>query len=226
MGNLSDVFRYAWNNDLKGLNQSIEDIGREHHAEYIADMLIEDDICSNYELMLKMNNTMSALYHAVKENCRVKQQGLIMLKLQSPNSLQLVTSPQFLTENQLNELVYNRALEYYFGVDTDIIPDYEAFLDQAVLHRRASSYMQINVESILLKVEEDTDLVDIDTKNVLLLMQNYKCFDKGDSRLKELADLLAESIKNVVLQEDGFKQDFYDSAGKIADSMRQFFYGG
>lgn len=192
MGNLRDVFRYAWNN--KRL-KSIEDIGREHHAEYVADMLMENDTCNNYELLLKINNTMSALYHAVRENYRMKQQGLNMLKLQSPNSRQLVKTPQFPTENQLYELVYNRALEYYFEVDSDIIPDYEAFLNQAVLHRRASYYMRINVESVLLKVEEDTDLVNIDTNNIRLLMQNYERYDKRGSRLKGLLDLLAESIK-------------------------------
>lgn len=209
MGRLKDIFGYARNNDVKALNRAIENEGRRHHAVYMANMMFTDDINKNYDSFLEIRNTIGSLYHAISENYLQKRKIRNTLEEQYGNKLLIQNELGALTEKQLFRLVYSKALEYYFRIDMSEPSDFHSYFEEAIQYRIVSAFLQDDIERILLKVNEDIEIVLEDTKNLNFLVQNLEKFDQGNDTYRLILERLTDSIRNVVLRDDEFDGDYF-----------------
>ena len=209
MGRLKDIFGYARNNDVKALNRAIENEGRRQHAVYMANMMFTDDINKNYDSFLEIRNTIGSLYHAISENYLQKRKIRNTLEEQYGNKLLIQNELGALTEKQLFRLVYSKALEYYFRIDMSEPSDFHSYFEEAIQYRIVSAFLQDDIERILLKVNEDIEIVLEDTKNLNFLVQNLEKFDQGNDTYRLILERLTDSIRNVVLRDDEFDGDYF-----------------
>lgn len=226
MGNLADILRCAWDNDARGVNKLLEEEGRRHHADYISKMMMDNDVDANYELLSMASQIMEALYCSVRENYSLKAKGRDIIGCSSAGGSALCNEFRLPTEKQLYDMVHYQALHYYFGEDISDRTDYDALLNRAVLHRRVSVGLQYSVRCILMKMEEDIEIIAADTSNLNFLISSYEKVSRKDSRLSDISELLADSIKNVVLQDDKFGEAYFQTAKKLMKSTKLYFYGG
>jgi len=82
MGNFSEIFKYARNNDIKAMNKSIRDVGRKHHAVYITNRMFTNDINANYQLLSEIQDAVNSFYRAVSDNYLIKKNAQIALQTQ------------------------------------------------------------------------------------------------------------------------------------------------
>lgn len=220
MGRLKDIFGYARNNNVKALNRAIENEGRRHHAVYMANMMFTDDINKNYDSFLKIRNTIGSLYHAISENYLQKGKIRDTLEEQYGNKLLIQNELGVLTEKQLFQLVYRNAMEYYFRIDVSEHSDFHSYFEEALQYRIVSVFLQDDIERILLKINEDIEIVLEDTKNLDFLVQNLEKFDQGNDTYRVILERLTDSIRNVVLRDDKFDEDYF-AAVKEASAVIQ-----
>lgn len=224
MGNLEDVFRCAWNNDARGLNKLIENEGRRHMASYMAEMILTNDINRNHAILMQIDNIMGRLYSVIKENDTVKKEACNMLNRQMGAELSGRKEIHFWDEETSFQLVYRRALEFYFGIEANAAEeDYELLLHQAVSHRKASFCMQFHIECILEKAEEDKEIIALDTDNLRFLIDSCWKLEKGGDRFRTISALLRESIQNAVLKDGRFREDYFITAKKIMECVKRHF---
>lgn len=216
MGRFKEVFNYARNNDVKALNKAIENEGHRHHAIYITNMMFVDDINKNYQLLFEIRNTINTLYYIISENYLLKRKIGDILESQCRNRLLIQNELGVLTEKQLFELVYRQALEFYFKIDAANISDFNSYFDEAIQYRIVSGFLQNDIERILLKLNEDIEIVIEDTKNLKFLVQSLKKFDKTNDTYRFVLEQLTESIQNVILRDNKFDEDYFVTVKEVS----------
>jgi len=117
-------------------------------------------------------------------------------------------------------------MEYYFRIDIKNEFGVSSYFDEAVKYRIVSSFLQSDMRGILTKMYEDIEIVTEDTKNVDFLMRNYKKIERSNSLFQYISEQLADSIRNVVLQDSKFDEEYFTTVRKISFSLQQNFYGG
>ena len=75
-------------------------------------------------------------------------------------------------------------------------------------------------------MHEDIEIIIEDTQNIKFLMRNYKKLDGVNGRYNFILEQLAKSIQNVVLRNDRFDEEYFNTVRKISFVLRQSFYGG
>lgn len=226
LGKFTEVFNNVRNNDIKAINKSIENVGRKHHAAYMTNMMFADDININHRLLMEIQNAVSSFYRFVCENYLVKKNAQDILKIQCRNEVIFKQDFKLLTSEQLSEIVYQQAMVYYFRIDVMNESDFSSYFDEAIQYRIISNFLQNDIESILIKMHEDIEIVIEDTQNIKFLMRNYKKLDGVNGRYNFILEQLAKSIQNVVLRNDRFDEEYFNTVRKISFVLRQSFYGG
>lgn len=226
MGKFSEVFKYARNNDIKAINKSIRDVGRKHHAVYMTNMMFTNDINANYQLLSEIQDAVNSFYRAVSDNYSIKRDAQIALQTQYKSDIILKQNFKILNNEQLLALVYQQAMEYYFKIDTKNEFGFSPYFDEAVKYRIASSFLQSDMRSILTKMYEDIEIVIEDTKNVDFLMRNFTKIERSNSLFQYILEQLADSIRNVVLQDSKFDEEYFATVRRISSVLQQNFYGG
>ena len=216
MGKFKEIFNYACNNDVKALNKAIESEGHRHHAIYMTNMMFVDDINKNYQLFLEIRNTINTLYYVISENYLLKRKIRDILEEQYRNKLLIRNELEVLTEKELFKLVYQQALEYYFRIDVANSSNFNSYIDEAIQYRIVSGFLQNDIERILLKVNEDMEIVIEDTKNLRFLVKNLKKFDKANYTYRFVLKQLTESIQNVILRENKFDEEYFVTVKEVA----------
>lgn len=87
--------------------------------------------------------------------------------------------------------------------------DFHSYFEEAIQYRIVSAFLQDDIERILLKVNEDIEIVLEDTKNLNFLVQNLEKFDQGNDTYRLILERLTDSIRNVVLRDDEFDGDYF-----------------
>lgn len=226
MGKLSELFHNVCSNDIRAINESIDNVGRKHHAEYMSDMMFTDDVIINYRLLSEIQNTVNSLYIAVSENYAIKQNAQDMLESRSEHRYALKQDFKVLTNEQLFAMVYQQAMKYYFRIDVENDSDFHSYFDEAIQFRIKSNFLKNEMEQILTKMYEDIEIVKEDTYNIEFLVKNYKKLNKKNKLFAFVLQQLEESIQNVIFEGDRYDQDYFMTVRKISFSLKQNFYGG
>lgn len=226
MGKLSQLFRNACNNDIRAINESINNVGRRHHAEYMSNMMFTDDMIINYRLLSEIQNTVNSLYIAVSENYLMKQNAQDMLESRSEHQFVLNHNFKILTNEQLFAMVYQQAMKYYFRIDVENDSDFHSYFDEAIQFRIKSNFLNNEMEQILTKMYEDIEIVKEDTNNIEFLVRNYKKLHKKNHLFACVLQQLEEGIQNVIFEGEKFDQDYFLTVRRISFSLKQNFYGG
>lgn len=226
MGRFTEVFNNARNNDIKAINKSIENIGRKHHAAYMVNMMFADDIDINHQLLIKIQNAVRLFFEVVSDNFLIKKSAQDMLNVDCKKSVIIKQDFKLLTNEQISEIVYQQAMKYYFRIDVEKQSDFSSYFDEAIQYRIISNFLQSDIESILIKMHEDIEIVIEDTQNIKFLMRNYEKLDGVNGRYNFILEQLAKSIQNVVLRNNQFDEEYFDTVQKISFVLRQSFYGG
>lgn len=98
--------------------------------------------------------------------------------------------------------------------------DFHSYFEEAIQYRIVSVFLQDDIERILLKVNEDIEIVLEDTKNLNFLVQNLEKFDQGNDTYRLILEQLTDSIQNAVLRDDKFDEDYF-AAVKEASAVIQ-----
>lgn len=226
MGKFTEVFNNVRNNDIKAINKSIEDVGRKHHAVYVTNMMFANDIDINHRLLTEIQNAVSSFYRAVSENYLIKKNAQDILEEQCKNKIIFKQDFNLPTNEQLSEIVYQQAMNYYFRIDVKNESDFSTYFDEAIQYRIMSIFLQSDIEHILTEMYEDIEIVIEDTQNIEFLMKNYKKLDRFSDKYHCILEQLAESIRNVVLRDSKFEDEYFITVRKISFVLRQNFYGG
>ena len=226
MGKIIKALKNACSNDIKAINKSIDNIGRMHHASYMANIMFRDDINTNHRLLLEIQNAINAFYRAVKENYVIKKNAKNMLDLQYKNAVIFKPDFQLLTNKQLSEIVYQQAMKYYFRMEINDETDFSSYFDVVIQHRIMSNFLQNDIERILIKMYEDIEIVIEDTQNIEFLMRNYKKLNILSDKYNYILEQLAESIRNVVFRNSRFDDEYFITVRKISFILHQNFNGG
>lgn len=223
MGNLAKIFNNVRNNNIKAINKSIEDVGNRHHAMYMAGMMFMDDMDINHRLLLEVQNTVGFLYSAVSDNCLMKKNAHDMLQRQCQNKIMFNQNFKSLTEKQLSEVVYQQAMKYYFKIDVKNSSDFSSYFDKAIQYRTETTFFKSDIERIIMKMNEDTEIIMEDTRNIEFLMRNYKKLDSSNGKYHQILKQLAESIRNTVLRDNRFEQEYFDTVHRISSVVHHIF---
>ncbi len=215
LGKFNKIFNYARTNNIKALNQSIKDIGYKHHVNYMTNMMFVDDINKNYQLLCKVENVINILYSTINENCLLKKKIGNTFEYQYKNGLLNHSNLNFLTEKELSKMIYRQALEYYFKIDIKDDSNYSSFYEEAIQYRIVSNFLQNDIELIILKIYENTEIIIEDTKNLNFLIQLYRKTNKNNNTYNFILELLTESIQNIILQNDKFNEEYFNIVKKI-----------
>lgn len=226
MGKFAEILNSVRNNDIKAINKSIENIGREHHAVYMTNMMFSHDIDINHRLLREVQNAVSSFYQSVRENYLIKKNAQDMLEEQCANKVILKQDFTIFTSEQLLEIVYQQAMKYYFRIDIKDKSGFSSYFDEAVQYRITSNFFQSDIERILIKMYEDREIVIEDTRNIEFLIRNYKKIDVLNDKYQFISRQLAESIRNVVLRDNRFEDEYFSTVHKISFVLRQNFSGG
>ena len=226
MGKFTEIFNNARNNDIRAINKSIENVGRRHHAAYMTNMMFVDDIVINHQLLMEIQDTVSSFYRSVNENYLIKKNAQDMLEIQCRNELIFRQDFKLLTGEQLSEIVYQQAMAYYFKIDVKNESDFSSYFDEAIQYRIKSNFMHGDIECILIKMYEDVEIVNEDTRNVEFLMRNYEKLDRFNDKYQLIIEQLAKSIRNVILRDSRFEDEYFNTVRKISFLLSQNFCGG
>ncbi len=226
MGKFAEVFNNARNNDIKAINKSIENVGRKHHAVYMTNMMFANDIDINNRLLMEIQNVLGSFYKSVSENYLIKKNARDMLGVQCRNEVIFIQDFKILTSEQLSEIVYQQAMTYYFRIDVKNESDFSSYFDEVIQYRIMSNFLQSDVERILIKMYEDIEIIIEDTKNVEFLMRNYIKLDRVNDKYYLILEQLAKSIRNVVLRDNKFGDEYFSIVRKISLVLHQNFCGG
>ncbi len=226
MRRFKDVFNYARNNNIKAINNSIQNIGRKHHAVYMKNMMFANDININYQLLSEIQNTVKSFYQVFSENCLIKKDAQNILGSQCENRVLCKDNLYILTEEQLSTLVYQQAMRYYFKIDIKNESGSISYFDDVIQYRIASNFLQSDMERILTKMYEDIEIIIEDTQNIDFLIRNYKKIDKLNNLYHCISEQLAESIRNVLLQDGKFDKEYFVTVKNISSTLQKNFYGG
>lgn len=222
---LSDIFHYASNNDIKSLNRSINDIGRIHHANYMANMMFSNDINQNSYMLLSIQSTLELLYNTIQKNYSLKKEASDAIKSLYKETSFSYHAFSLLTEYQFHEMVYHQALNYYFGIQVTNNFSSETFLESALQYRITSSFMCNEIGCITEKVVEDIEVISIDSENLTFLLKNYRKLSQSPNsqRYKFITKLISENINNIILRDDGFDKSFFTSVQYMSDVIKKYF---
>lgn len=226
LGKFAEVFNYARNNDIKAINKSIKDVGRKHHTVYMTNMMFADDLNLNYQLLSEIQNVVNYFYKVVSENYLKKKNVQDILENQCSSRVMFKPQIEFLTNEQLSVLVYQQAMEYYFRIDVKNDSNFSSYFEEAIQYRILSNFLQSEVQCILTKMYEDIDIVIEDTRNIDFLMRNYKKIDRFNNLYQCILEQLTESIKNAILRNSKFDEEYFITVRKISSVLQQNFYGG
>ena len=229
MGKFAEVFKYARSNDIKAINKSISDVGRKHHATYMTNMMFTNDINANYQLLTEIQGAINAFYKAVSDNYLIKKNAQVALQTQHENTTmqkQIFCGLTNLTNEQLSVLVYHQAMKYYFRIDVENEDSFSSYFDEAVKYRIVSNFLHSDMKQILIKMQENTEIIVEDTKNVDFLLRNYLKIKKSNCLSRFFLEQLADSIRNVVLRDDKFDEEYFMTVRRISSVLQQNFCGG
>lgn len=225
LGKFAEAFNNARNNDIKAINKSIENVGRKHHAVYMTNMMFADDIDINHRLLMEIQDALSSFYKSVSENYLIKKNARDMLEVQCRNEV-IFKQFNLLASEQLFEIVYQQAMMYYFRIDVKNESDFSSYFDEAIQYRIMSNFMQSDVERILIKMYEDIEIVIEDTKNIEFLIRNYKKLNGFNDEYYFILEQLVKSIRNVILQDSRFEDEYFGTVREISFVLHQNFCGG
>lgn len=214
LGRFYDLFNCVRNNDVKALNNSIENVGRKHHAIYMTSMMFTSDIHINHNLLHEAQIVVNSLYNTINNNYCLKKKVKDIIGNQYEFNLLGRNEFEFLTDKNIFNLVYQQALEYYFSIKIENYEVYKSYFDEAIKYRIASNFMQREIEVILLKVYEDIDIINEDTNNLDFLFKNYKRINNND-KYELILKLILDSIKNTVLENKRFDEDYFIAARNL-----------
>lgn len=223
MGKFTEAFNNARNNDIKAINKSIENVGRKHHAVYMTNMMFTNDIDINYRLLIEIQNAVSSFYQSVSENYLIKKNAQDMLEDQCRNKVIFNQDFTLLTDKQLSEIVYQQAMRYYFRIDIKNESEFSSYFDEAIQYRIMSNFFQSDIERILIKIYEDREIVIEDTQNIEFLIRNYKKLDTLNDKYQFILGQLAKSIRNVVLRNNRFEDEYFSTVRQISFVLHQNF---
>lgn len=223
MGKFTEAFNNARNNDIKAINKSIENVGRKHHAVYMTNMMFTNDIDINYRLLIEIQNAVSSFYQSVSENYLIKKNAQDMLEDQCRNKVIFNQDFTLLTDKQLSEIVYQQAMKYYFRIDIKNESEFSSYFDEAIQYRIMSNFFQSDIERILIKIYEDREIVIEDTQNIEFLIRNYKKLDTLNDKYQFILGQLAKSIRNVVLRNNRFEDEYFSTVRQISFVLHQNF---
>lgn len=226
LGKFTEVFNYARNNDIKALNKSIENVGHRHHAEYVTNIMFADDIKINFQLLSEIQSTISSLYKVVNDNYLIKKNAHDMLEDQCKNIVPLKMRFDILTNQQLFELVYQQAMNYYFSFEVKNESSLNSYFNETIQYRIVSNFLQSDIEQILIKMYEDIEIVIEDTKNIDFLLTNYRKMDSTNDNFHCILEQLTKGIQNVISQDNKFGEEYFDTVQKISFVLQQNFCGG
>ena len=229
MGKFAEVFKYARSNDIKAINKSISDVGRKHHATYMTNMMFTNDINANYQLLTEIQGAINAFDKAVSDNYLIKKNAQVALQTQHENATmqkQIFCGLTNLTNEQLSVLVYQQAMKYYFRIDVENEDSFCSYFDEAVKYRIVSNFLHSDMKHILIKMQENIEIIVEDTKNVDFLLRNYLKIKKSNRLSRFFLEQLADSIRNVVLRDDKFDEEYFMTVRRISSVLQQIFCGG
>ncbi len=226
MGKLTEIFKYVRDNDVKAINKSINDAGRKHHAAYMTNMMFSDDVNMNYQLLSEIQNAINSFYRVVSENYLMREDARNTLENQCQSTAVLKQNFKILTDEQIFELVYQQAMEYYFKIEVTNESCFISYFEEAVQYRIISNFLRSDVERILRKMYEDIEIVVEDTRNIDFLMRNYKKIDRFHNLYHFISERLAENIHNEISKESKFDEQYFITVRKISFVLQQNFYGG
>ncbi len=229
MGKFAEVFKYARSNDIKAINKSINDVGRRHHAKYMTNMMFTNDINANYQLLTEIQGTINAFYKEVSDNYLIKKNAQVALQTQHENATmqkQIFCELTDLTNKQLSVLVYQQAMKYYFRIDVENEDGFSSCFDEAVKYRIVSSFLHSDMKQILIKMQKNIEIVVEDTKNVDFLLRNYLRIKKSNPLSQFFLEQLADIIRNVVLRDSKFDEEYFMTVRRISSVLQQNFCGG
>lgn len=214
------------NNDIKAINKSIKDIGVKHHTAYMTDMMFKNDISINYQLLCEIQNAVNSFYCSVNENYIIKKEAEDIIKQQHKSSLVIQQNFSHMSNDQLLELVYQQAIEYYFRIDLEEDTNWGSCFEEVIKYRVASDFLRSDIVSVLSKMYEDTKIVIEDTKNIEFLLKNYKKISEFNDKYQFILEQLIESIHNVLLRDEKFQAEYFVVVRKISSILQQYFCGG
>lgn len=226
MGKFAEVFNYARNNDIKAINKSIKDVGHKHHTVYMTNMMFADDMNINYQLLTEIQDVVNHFYKVVSENYLKKKNAQDILENQCRSRVMFTPRIELLTNEQLSVLVYHQAMEYYFRIDVKNDSNFSSYFEEAIQYRILSDFLQSEVQCILTKMYEDIDIVIEDTRNIDFLMRNYNKIDRFNNLYQCILEQLTESIRNGILRNSKFDEEYFITVRKISSVLQQNFYGG
>lgn len=215
MKKYSNIFNYACRNDVKALNNVIENEGRRYHATYMTDMMFVNDINNNYRLFLEIRDTINNLYSVISENYLLKKRARDVIGSYYYRKLSIQKEWSDLTDQQMFYVVYCQALEYYFRIDIGNESDFSSYFDEALQYRITSDFFHSELECILLKIGEDAEIVIQETKNLAFLLRILKRIDKTNDAYKMILKLLVDCIQNEILQDDEISENYFVTTKKI-----------
>ncbi len=223
MGKFIETLNNVRNNDIKAINKSIENVGRKHHVEYMVNMMFANDIDINQQLLIKIQNAVNCFYEAVSENFLIKQSAQDMLNVEGKNSSIIKKDFNLLTSEQISKIVYQQAMRYYFRIDVENQLDFRSYFDETLKYRIISNFLKSDIESILIRMYEDIEVIVEDTKNIKFLMRNYKKLNRVNGKYHFILEQLAKSIYNVVFQDNRFEEEYFNTVRKISVMLCQSF---
>lgn len=223
MGNLTEIFNNVKKNNFKAINKSIEDVGNRHHAMYMAGMMFMDDMDINQRLLSEIQNTVNSLYDTISDNYLIKKNAKDMIQRQCQNKIMFSQNFKSLTEKQLSEMVYQQAMKYYFRIEVKNSSDFNSYFDKAIQYRTETTFFKSDIERIIMKICEDIEIIIEDTRNIEFLMRNYKKLDGYNDKYYHILEQLAESIRNTVLRNDRFEQEYFDTVRQISSVVYHIF---
>ena len=75
-------------------------------------------------------------------------------------------------------------------------------------------------------MQENIEIIVEDTKNVDFLLRNYLKIKKSNRLSRFFLEQLADSIRNVVLRDDKFDEEYFMTVRRISSVLQQIFCGG
>ncbi len=221
MGNFKKLFEYANNNNVKALNKSISDIGKQHHTKYIAGMIYNNSLNSCYDSLVAIWNLMQKLSVLINQNNLYKQEigrrlGYIYGEL---GGLAEIRMP---SEKQIFDIVLRYAFQYYFSIDLRELDGIDSLIQSAVQYRASTNLFNKKMEILKCETEETLHLIQLDSYNISFLYNNYLKFDENNEAYFPYMDLLKKSILNLAYFENGkLEKNYFDIMRRLNDWIKQ-----
>lgn len=201
------------------LNQSINNIGNRHHATYMSNMMFANDINGNFKILSKVQEAIYKLYNAINKNYFLKRE--IGDLLNNKYEMKLISNDFYiLNEKQLLELVIQQAYLYYFQIDKENSYDFSSFYEEALQYRIISNFMQSELKCILIKINDDIEIIIEDTNNLNFLLLNYNKVNQGNSMYAEIVNLLKENLRNMIIRDNKFDEDYFYNTKKLNNVIK------